>query len=67
MFDFFITNHFISTNQTGFKPGDSCFNQLVSVTHGICASFYEGYEVEGAFLSCQRYLIRFDMKVSSLS
>ena len=45
MFNFFITNHLISTNQSGFKPGDSCINQLLSFTHGIYASFNEGYEV----------------------
>ena len=45
MFDFFITNHLISTNQSEFKPGDSCINQLLSITHGIYASFDECYEV----------------------
>ena len=45
MFNFFITNHLISTNQSGFKPGDSCINQLLSITHGIHASLDEGYEV----------------------
>ena len=24
--DFFIENELISSNQSGFKPGDSCFN-----------------------------------------
>ena len=35
MFDFFITNHLISANQSGFKTGDSCVNQLLSITNGI--------------------------------
>ena len=28
MFKFFIENELISPNQSGFKPGDSCINQL---------------------------------------
>ena len=49
MFDFFITNRRISTNQSGFKPGDSCINQLLPVTHGIYAPFDEGHEIQVAF------------------
>ena len=33
MFHFFIENKLISSNQSGFKPGDSCINQLLSITH----------------------------------
>ena len=54
MFSFFITNHLISTNQSGFKPGDSCINQLLSITHGIHASLDEGYEVWGVFLDISK-------------
>ena len=50
MFNFFITNHLISTNQSDFKPGDSCINQLLSITHKIYTSFDKGYEVRGVFL-----------------
>ena len=35
MFKFFIKNELISPNQSGFKPDDSCVNQLVSITHEI--------------------------------
>ena len=54
MFDFFITNHLISTNQSGFKPRGSCINQLLSITHGIYASFDEGCEVQGVFLDISK-------------
>ena len=54
MFDFFITNHLISTNQSGFKPGDSCINQVLSITHGIYALLDEWYEVRGVFLGISR-------------
>ena len=51
MFNFYITNHLISTNQSGFKPGDSCINQLLSITY---ASLVEGYEVRGVFLDLSK-------------
>ena len=54
MFNFFITNHLISTNQSGFKPKDSCINQLLSITLGIYAAFDEGYEVWGVFLDISK-------------
>ena len=50
MFKCFIENELISSNQTGFKPGDSCINQLVSITHEIYKFFDEGHEVRGVFL-----------------
>ena len=35
MFKFFIENELISLNQSGFKPGDSCTNQLLPISHEI--------------------------------
>ena len=35
MYSFFIENNLISLNQSGFWQGDSCINQLVSITHEI--------------------------------
>ena len=53
MFDemskFFIENELISSNQSGFKRGDSCVYQLLSITHEIYKSFDEGHEVRGVF------------------
>ena len=54
MFDFFITNHLISTNQSGFKPGDSYINQLLSISHEIYTSLDEGYEVRRVFLDISK-------------
>ena len=55
MFNFFIANHLISTNQSGFKPGDSCINQLLSITHGIYASLDDGgYKVRDVFLDISK-------------
>ena len=50
LFEYFIENDFMSQNQSGFKPGDSCINQLISITHEIYQSFDDGLEVRGVFL-----------------
>ena len=50
MFEFFIQNNLITPNQSGFKTGDSCINQLISITHEIYKSFDDSYEVRGVFL-----------------
>ena len=50
MFEFFIENKLISSSQSGFKPGDSCINQLLSITHELYSSFDEGLEVRSVFL-----------------
>ena len=31
--EFFIAKELISSSQSGFKPGDSCVNQLLSIIH----------------------------------
>ena len=49
MFGFFVDKGLISANQSGFKPGDSCINQLLSITHNIYKSFDDGYEVTRYF------------------
>ena len=51
---FFIENGRISSNQHGFKLGDSCINQLVSITHEIYKSFHESHAVRGVFLDISR-------------
>ena len=35
MFEFFLANNLISKNQSSFRSGDSCINQLLSITHEI--------------------------------
>ena len=45
-----MENTLITPNQSGFKTGDSCIDQLLSVTHEICKSFDGGYKVRGLFL-----------------
>ena len=31
LFEYFIENDLISQNHSGFKPGDSCINQIISI------------------------------------
>ena len=38
MFKLFIENDLISPNNSGFKPGDSCIKQHLSITHDIYKS-----------------------------
>ena len=45
IFVFFLDKGLISANQSGLKPGDSCNNQLLTITHSIYKLFDNGYEV----------------------
>ena len=49
MFKFFIENELISPNQSGFKPGDSCINQLLAITHEMYKSFMMDLKLEVFF------------------
>ena len=52
--NFFIENGLISPNQSGFKKGDSCINQLFSITRDIYQPLDKGYEVRGVFLDISK-------------
>ena len=54
LFEYFIDNNLISPNQSGFKPHDSCANQLISITHEIYKSFDDGFEVRAVFLDISK-------------
>ena len=56
MFMFFNENNLISPKQSGFKPGDSCLNQLISITHEMYESLHEGLDVRSAFLEISKSL-----------
>ena len=42
MLNFFLENDLISPKQSGFRTGDSCINQLLSINHEILSSFEIG-------------------------
>ena len=54
LFEYFIEKDLISQNQSGFKPGDSCINQLISITHEIYQSFDDGLKNRGVFLDISK-------------
>ena len=55
IFEVFIENNLISKIQSGFRPGDSCINQLVSIAHEIYQSFdLSSLEVRAVFLDISK-------------
>ena len=50
MLNFLLENDLISQKPSGFRPGDSCINQLLSINHEILSAFNIGLEVRGLFL-----------------
>ena len=54
MLKYFLDNNLISPKQSGFRPGDSCVNQLLSITHYIFTSFDNGLKVRGIFLDISK-------------
>ena len=47
LYEYFIENELVSSKQSGYKPGDFCTNQELSITPGIYQSFENGFEVRG--------------------
>ena len=54
MLKFFIENKLISSCQFGFKPGDSCINQLLSINHEIYSSFDEALKFRSVLLNISK-------------
>ena len=54
LFNFLNHNDLISPAQSGLKPGDSCINQVLSITHEIYYSMDEGCEIRGVFLDISK-------------
>ena len=54
MFGFFLANNILTSNQSGFKPGESCINQILSITREIYSSFDDGFEVRSVFLDISK-------------
>ena len=49
LYKFFNENDLLSSNRSGFRPGDSCINQIISITYEIYQSFDNDLEVRGVF------------------
>ena len=54
MYKYISDNNHLSPNQSGFRTGDSCINQLLSVTNDIYHSFDKGFETRAIFLDIPR-------------
>ena len=52
VYSFMIHNKLLNSCQSGFRPNDSCINQLISITHNIYRAFdaNPSLEVRGVFL-----------------
>ena len=59
MFEFFLANNLISKNQSSFRSGDSCINQVLSITHEIYQSFDDNLEVRAVFLDISKGFDKF--------
>ena len=56
LFEHLEDNKFLNCNQSGFRSGDSCVHQLLSITHEIYKSFdaNPSLEVRGVFLDISK-------------
>ena len=54
VYHFLFSNNLLSKHQSGFRPGDSTINQLLSITNDIYRSFEEGCETRAVFLDISK-------------
>ena len=56
IFNFVIQNNLLNSYQSGFRPNDSCFNQLISITHNNYRAFdaNPSLEVRDVFLDLSK-------------
>ena len=56
MFEYLCFNNLLTPNQSGFRPGDSTINQLISITHSIYTAFEEfpSRETRAVFLDISK-------------
>ena len=54
MFRFLIENNLTFLNQSGFKWGNSCINQLLSINHEVYKSSNDGFEVWDVFIDTSK-------------
>ena len=60
MFTHFLDNDHTSSTQSGFKPGDSCINEFIVITH-IFKGLGNGLE-EAFFLISLKLLTKHEMR-----
>ena len=69
IFNFFVENKLIWSDQSSFKSGDCCINQLLSITHEIYEPFDVGLEVRSVFLDISKAFdkVRYDGIIYNLN
>ena len=50
----YLEKYKILLKQSGFRPGDSCTNQLLSIANEILSAFDDSHEVRGVFLDISK-------------
>ena len=60
---FFTENNFISPNQSGFRPGDSCVNQLLAITSKFINRLMRGLKLEWFSQIYLKLSISYGMKI----
>ena len=55
-YEYLCVNQLLAPNQSGFRPGDSTVNQLLSITHQIYSAFEElpSRETRAVFLDISK-------------
>ena len=56
LYNYFVTNNLFSSCQSGFREGDSCVSQLLSITHDIFTGFDASppLDTRGVFLDMSK-------------
>ena len=56
LYKYYESNNILNINQSGFRSGDSCINQLINITHDVFQSFDSNpsLEVRGVFLDISK-------------
>ena len=58
-FNYISDNKLISIHQSGFIPGDSTVNQLVSIHHEVCMSLENHNDIQLMFLDISKAFDKF--------
>ena len=64
LYNYLISNIFITKNQSGFRPGDSAVNQFIALVNDIYTAFDDkrSLEVRSVYLDLSRPLTRYGTK-----
>ena len=67
IYEHLTANKLLSDKQSGFRPGDSAINQLLSVTYDIYNAFEHHHDTRAVFLIFRKRLTKCGMRGSCSS